>query len=155
MYLAATRDQFWQNVMQEMLTGLSALCAQDQQRDLFDGRLAIITSLGQRIAIADVAPLFACGVPGSDENRSLSAAVECTVFQVRTPEGEVFTLPLHEMRMFHTLTEELIERVKAASRSAEGPDRPDEPFGFAAFTSLARQRGKPPEGIIVGPGLPM
>ena len=151
-----TRELFWQNVLQEMLTGLSALSAQGAQRDLFDGRLAIITTLGHRIPIGDIAPLFACGISGTDAEKSLSTAVECSVFQVRTPDGEVFTLPLHEMRMFHSLTEELVERVKAAARAAEGRDSPsDAPFGFAAFTTLARQRGTPPEGGIIGPGLPL
>src|SRR4051812_39766329 len=50
--------------------------------DLFDGRLAIVTSLGQRVPIGAVYPLFACGIPTSDGDKSLSMAVECTVFQV-------------------------------------------------------------------------
>lgn len=154
--LTETREQFWHNVMQELLTGLSALSAEGNDRDLFDGRLAIITTLGNRISIGDIAPVFACGVPGTADERSLSLDVECTVFQVRTPEGEVFTLPLHEIRMFHSLSEELVERVKEAARHAEGAgSETGEPFGFAAFTSLARQRGTPPEGMIVGPGLPI
>ncbi len=152
--LAATRELFWQNVLQELLTGLSAQCAQGEEKDLFDGRLAIITSQGNRIPIADITPVFACGVPGTAEQKSLSLAVECTVFQIRTPDGEVFTLPLHEIKMFHSMSEELVERVKEAARASEqGTSGAEEPFGFAAFTSLSKQRGKPPEGGIVGPGL--
>ena len=153
--LGATREHFWHNVLQEMLTGLSALSAQGLGGDLFDGRLAIITSLGQRIPIAAVSPVFACGVPGSPDEKSLSLAIECTIFEISTPDGEVFTLPLHEIRIFHALTEELIERVKAASREAEGGGDTGEPFGFAAFTSMAKQREQPPQGAIVGPGLPI
>lgn len=114
--------------------------------DLFDGRLAIIMRAGERIPIAAVFPLFACGVntPGS---RNLSAAVECTVFQIRTPDGHVFTLPLHEIRGFHAMSEEIMQRMEAAARRRAArreahDDAP--PFGFAAFTSMARGMPIPP-----------
>jgi hypothetical protein len=103
---------------------------------LFDGRLAIITTQGTRIPIAGVTPLFACGISTSSHERRLSVAVECTVFQIRTPTGEVYTLPLHEIRGFHALTPELVETLKA---QASPEFQADEPFGFAAFTSLARE----------------
>lgn len=140
----AARELFWQNVIREMLTSLSAVCAArgvgpppDGQPDLLDGRLAIVTTRGQRIPIGFVMPLFACGIPGTAFDRALSAAVECTVFQIRTPGGEVFTLPLHEIRMFHSITEDLQERLKDASKTMD-KDGADQPFGFAAYTSLAR-----------------
>lgn len=110
--------------------------------NLFDGRLAILTHAGERIPIADVVPLFACGINETETSKALSTAVECTVFQIRTPAGEVFTLPLHEMRAFHALTPELMRELERRSRVGEdnGGEEGEmqEPFGFAAFTSLAK-----------------
>lgn len=116
----------------------------EDEDDLFDGRLAVITSLGNRIPIADVHPLFACGITGNDDERSLATAVECTVFQIRTPPGEVYTLPLSEIRGFHSLSPELVERLQRQAEAqlnhlSGGPDEENQqPFGFAAFTSLSR-----------------
>jgi len=110
---------------------------QPLQGDLFDGRVAIITTLGQRIPIGAVYPLFACGIQTTEAYRALSLAVECTVFQIHTPGGEVFTIPLHEVRAFHSLSEQLIDQIKDASAGQGGADQ-QEPFGFAAYTSLAR-----------------
>jgi hypothetical protein len=153
--VTVARELFWQNVMREILTSLSVISGggvPEGQEDLFDGRLAIITQLGQRVPIAAVMPLFACGIDTSDTERELSMAVECTVFQVRTPGGEVFTLPLHEMRAFHSLSEELIERIRkeSGSRQEEGAEV-QEPFGFAAYTSLARTNLPGDEGLFEGP----
>ncbi|MCB9845790.1 MAG: hypothetical protein H6811_07400 [Phycisphaeraceae bacterium] len=148
----AVRELFWHNVMREMLMALSVLAMQrrdsiydpkqeEEMRETFDGRLAIITDLGQRVPIAEVHPLFACSVPGTQAQRDLSMAVQCTVFQIRTPAGEVHTLPLHEIRAFHALSDELIERLKhAAAQAGAGDAMQDqsEPFGFAAFTSLSK-----------------
>ncbi|HYE61670.1 MAG TPA: hypothetical protein VD997_06715 [Phycisphaerales bacterium] len=135
------RELFWQNVMREILTSLSVISSMGEQpADLFDGRLAVITQLGQRVPIAGVMPLFACGIDTSDTERELSLAVECTVFQIRTPGGEVFTLPLHEMRSFHSLSEELIERIRKESAERQDESEEHEPFGFAAYTSLARTK---------------
>ncbi|GAB5496567.1 MAG: hypothetical protein Phyf2KO_16470 [Phycisphaerales bacterium] len=110
---------------------------------LFDGRLAVITTQGTRIPIAEVHPLFACGVASNNGDRALSNAVECTVFQISTPPGEVYTLPLSEIRGFHSLSPELVQKLQAQAeaqmqfaRRAEGET--DQPFGFAAFTSLSR-----------------
>jgi hypothetical protein len=113
-----------------------------EEMELFDGRLAIITRQGQRVPIAEVFPLFACGI-ANPADRALSMEVECTVFQIRTPGGEVFTLPLEEMRTFHALTPELMRRLersaqRQAKRRGASPDEERLPFGFAAFTSLAR-----------------
>jgi hypothetical protein len=148
--VAAARELFWQNVIREMLTSLSVLYASkdkgkpavDQSGkpidgDMFDGRVAVITTLGQRIPIGAVYPLFACGIQTSDADKALSMAVECTVFQIHTPGGEVFTVPLHEIRAFHSLSEQLIDEIKQASTEHGGNDQ-HEPFGFAAYTSLAR-----------------
>jgi len=151
-----TRELFWNNVIREILSTLATASAMGQSHegvleadqtphpsDVLDGRLAVITLQGARIPIASVTPLFACGVPGNDQERVLSMDVECTVFQIETPTGEVFTLPLHEIRSFHALTDELMERLREAARAqAEEDEQPQaqEPFGFAAFTSLARSR---------------
>lgn len=118
--------------------------AEIEEASLFDGRLAVITTLGNRIPIADVHPLFACGVTHNSDARSLATAVECTVFQIRTPPGEVFTLPLSEIRGFHSLSPELIEKLQRQAEAqlnhmSGGPDEENQqPFGFAAFTSLAQ-----------------
>lgn len=151
----ALRELFWHNVMREMLTSLSVMAMNRSQepydpemekamRETFDGRLAIITTYGARIAIAEVHPVFACSVPSSQADRDRSAAVQCTVFQIRTPNGESHTLPLHEIRGFHALTEELmqqIEKMALMHQHGEG-SKGEEPFGFAAFTSLGRDAGE-------------
>lgn len=149
------RELFWQNVMQEILSGLSAAAAANAGRlsaspvgaagsgsptaDLFDGRLAVITKLGQRIAIADIFPLFACSLPMNARDSVLAMEVQCTVYQVRTPAGEVFTVPLHEIAAFHTLSAQLVERLQqAAGGPSDTPQGDRKPFGFAAFTSLTK-----------------
>lgn len=106
----------------------------------FDGRLAVITTHGVRIVIEDVYPLFACSMPGTDLSRELSSDVQCTVFQIRTPKGEIYTLPVQEIRSFHSLSAELMERIeRRAARQRDKSGTPTEvPFGLAAYTSLAR-----------------
>jgi len=141
------RQRFWLHVMREILTSLSVSCLERRSAgppkaedvDLFDGRMAVLTHAGERIPIAEVHPLFACGIPTSEGARALSMAVECSVFQIRTPSGEVFTLPLHEMRGFHSMSAELMEALESQAKRLVEPDG-DEPFGFAAFTSLSRER---------------
>jgi hypothetical protein len=178
----AARDLFWHNVIREILTSLSMLCAMrpepgpdgvvpeitdEAKADaaakgepifdpaLFDGRLAILTRAGERVAIADVYPLFACSL-NSPQDRGLSIALECTVFQIRTPDGHVYTLPLHEMRAFHALTPELMRRLeriarrKQASRNGAPGEEP-QPFGFAAFTSLLQGPPRPLEPAPLHP----
>jgi hypothetical protein len=164
----AARELFWNNVIREMLTSLSVLprnappalppgsgadgapatdnAPTTAMQPLFDGRLAVITKSGARLPIAEVFPLLACGVPTSDTERELAIAVECTVFQIRTPSGEIFTLPLHEIRGFHALSEDVMDRLEEATRrqGSIGPEELEEPFGFAAFTSLARTKNAPP-----------
>lgn len=142
--LMALRELFWHNVVRELLTSLAVLSQRAEARPegtsdpataILDGRLALITASGDRIPIAHVAPLFACGVPGTEIHRALSIAVECTVFQVTAPSGEQYTLPLHEIRGIHALTEELMKQLQEEARAQSGAAAP---FGFAAFTSLAR-----------------
>lgn len=156
------RELFWNNVMREILTALSVLTVADGEAqnaaqpapdasapepdgeevvsNPLDGRLAIVTRGGERIPIAAVYPLFACGIPGPESERALSIALECTVFQIRTPSGEVYTLPLHEIRGFHALSQALMDEL-AASMPGGSDGTTGEPFGFAAFTSLARSGG--------------
>lgn len=163
------RDLFWQNVMREMLTSLAVMWQQladgppqsetpseappkapaepssDQQANtpdpaLFDGRLGIITRGGDRIAIASIVPLYACGA-SAPSARDLALAIECTIFQIRTPDGHVFTIPIHEIRSFHALSPEVMQRLERAARRRAARRESDEdapPFGFAAFTSLTR-----------------
>ena len=127
---AALRDLFWQNVVREMLTALSAM--QEAQPDIFDGRLAVLTKAGERVPIAEVFPMFACGIPGTPLQQAMSVAVECTVFRVRTPDGEVFTLPLHEVRGLHSLTGELLKQLEQQA-IGEASTAMAQPFGFAAI----------------------
>ncbi len=153
----ARRDLFWQNVVREMLGGLAAAAATSGGRlsvgpkgaatggspvhDLFDGRMAVVTRLGQRIPIADVTPLFACSIPSggpsSATDRAIAADVQCTVFQITTPGGEVYTLPVHEIAMIHSLSHQLVERLQQATSAQTANPGDGRPFGFAAFTSLA------------------
>ena len=117
-------------------------------QELFDGRMALLMKNGERIPIGDVFPVFACGI-NTELERSLSVALECSVFQVRTPRGQVYTIPLHEVRAFHALTPELMRRLEQSSRR-NGNAIPEQiPFGFAAFTSLAR--GALPFGLEPAP----
>lgn len=161
----ARRELFWNNVIREMLAALSAmrltrdsaLYDPDQEKEIlqtFDGRLAIITTQGARIPIAEVHPVFACSVNTSAEQRELSEEVQCTVFQIRTPGGEVYTLPVHEIRAFHALTPELLARIEEQAKRQESSASEDSqsrgPFGFAAFTSLARNGG----AFGASPGVP-
>ncbi|HMN41517.1 MAG TPA: hypothetical protein PKE29_11780 [Phycisphaerales bacterium] len=135
----AMRDLFWNNVVRDMLNGLAMLS--QSQPELFDGRFGVLTRQGERIPIAHVHPVFACSVPGTQSDRDVSAAVQCTVFRVQTPEGEVFTLPVQEIRAIHTMTPELIEKLQALAESeAEGGSGAGEshPFGLAAFAALPR-----------------
>lgn len=139
---ARTRDVrhiFWQNVIQQVLTAFNRQAAANPA--LMDGRMAILTHGGERVALKAVHPLFACTVNVSPHDRALSELVQCTVFEIHTPGGEVVTMPLEEIRGLHVLTEELAEQLKAAAGGADADAEDDsEPFGFAAFTTLARQR---------------
>lgn len=138
-----TRDLYWQNVLREMLNGLSVMSL--NQPELFDGRFAVLTHAGERIAVGSIFPLFACSIPGTPWELEASVAVQCTVFRIVTPEGEVYTLPVHEVRGLHSLTPQLVEQLQnAAEREAgqagsddgESGEESPRPFGLAAFTSM-------------------
>ncbi len=105
--------------------------------EIFDGRMGVITSLGQRIPIANVFPVFSFSMSGCDEDRSRSNDVQCTVFRITTPTGETYTLPINQIVGVHTLSASLIEKLEAAQNEGEG-DEEKVPFGFSAYTSMAR-----------------
>lgn len=138
--LAGTRDVFWQNVAREMLLAFPSLAA--ARPELTDGRFALLTHAGERIPVASVAPLFACSIT-APQAFDLCMAVQCTVFNIGTPHGEVFTIPLREIRAIHALSGELLNALENAARTgASGASSQNgEPFGFAAFTSLAQKSG--------------
>ncbi|MCC5786703.1 MAG: hypothetical protein JJU33_08395 [Phycisphaerales bacterium] len=146
----ARRELFWHNVMRDFLMGMSMMSVkrasapydpevEQTHKSTFDGRIGVITTLGARIPIGEVHPMFACSISGTEAERRLSEEVQCTVFQIRTPSGEIHTLPLHEMRSLHALTPELIEAIEAQMEQ-NGTDK-SKPFGFAAFTSLQNSEG--------------
>ena len=80
----------------------------------------------------------------------LSHAVECTVFQIRTPSGEVFTLPIHAVRAFHSLSEESMDQLGQSARTSNSK-QDETPFGFAAYTSLARSANASAEDSTIDP----
>jgi hypothetical protein len=150
----ALRELFWQNVLRELLSALVVASMKrhapsqgstsgspsgsmsKEEEALLDGRVGLVTRRGERIPVASIIPVFAATAGRTPMQRAMSAAVEGTVFQIATPAGEVYTLPLHEVRGFHALSQELMQQLAGD----EGPDanQHDTPFGFAAFTSLAR-----------------
>jgi len=152
----ARRDVFWQNVTREVLMAMAAAAAANSGRmsatptgaasspspigDMFDGRMGIITTLGQRIPIADVIPVFAVSRPGCAEDRLRSNDVQCTVFRISTPTGESYTLPIHHIAGIHSMTEALANQLEAAAREMESEDADGNrlPFGFGAYTSLTQ-----------------
>lgn len=156
MRVQARRDLFWSNVVRDSLMAMASAAASSSARlnpgpaaaqhsmkpvdDLFDGRMGIITSLGQRIPIADIFPLFACSSTGSQQDRERSTDVQCTVFRITTPTGESYTLPLSQIIGIHSLSESLVKQLESASEHMQEEEHPGErlPFGFAAYTSLAR-----------------
>lgn len=136
--VASVRELFWSNIIRELLVSLATASADESNADksVFDGRLAVVTSLGERIPIADVKPIMGFGVNDAGLGKQLSAMLQCTVFQIRTPAGDVYTLPVHEIRGFHAMTEELLRQVETTTPGKDGED--EKPFGFAAFTSISR-----------------
>ncbi len=138
-----TRELYWHNVVREMLNALSVLS--QSKPEMFDGRFAVLTHAGERIAIGKVFPLFACSIPGSPWEREASIAVQCTVFRIISPDGEVYTLPIHEIRGMHSLTPELIEQLQKSAEAQQDGSASDDnegeaplPFGLAAFAALPR-----------------
>lgn len=143
--LEALRQLFWHNIVREILGGLIAVAS--KRPELLDGRFAILTHGGERIPIAQVTPLFGFTVRGSESERQTSAAIQMTVFRVATPDGEVFTLPVTEIRAFHELTPELLSRLQQAeseaARAAGDENGESRPFGFAAFQALPKVEPAP------------
>jgi hypothetical protein len=150
----ARRDVFWNNVVREILLALASAAAASSGRintgpsaanastspvdDLFDGRMGVITSLGQRIPIADIIPVFACTLAGCDADRSRSSDVQCTVYRITTPTGESYTLPISQIIGVHSLSESLIEQLEDAAVEEDEGSEGRVPFGFGAYTSLAQ-----------------
>ena len=122
--------------------------------DLFDGRIAVITHLGQRIPIADIYPVFSCSISGTPVDRLRSADIQCTVFRITSPLGETFTLPISQIAMVHSLSDQLIRQLEtAAEAQAAAMEEEDEqglPFGFAAYTSLSASED---ESELLGPAI--
>jgi len=168
----ARRDLFWSNVVRDSLMAMASAAASASARlsptpsaaqhsvspvaDLFDGRMGIITSLGQRIPIADIFPVFACSSTGSAADRERSADVQCTVFRITTPTGESYTLPISQIIGIHSLNEDLVKQLEAASEELQDED--DEigtglPFGFAAYTALSRSEHDEPSESEFDPPL--
>ncbi len=144
------RRLYWSNLLRDMLMGLAAL--QDKQPELFDGRSAVLTHQGERIAISSIQPVLALSMAMPGPQREASLAVQCTVFRIQTPGGEVFTLPLEEIRGVHMLTAELVDKLQKLADQEEdesegtGGSSGHAPFGFAAFAALPkRPPGPPPE----------
>ncbi|MAO24525.1 MAG: hypothetical protein CMJ35_03610 [Phycisphaerae bacterium] len=165
----ARRDVFWQNICREILMALASAAAESSGRlgtgisdaqssgspvnELFDGRMGVITTLGQRIPIADVTPVFSCSLPNTELDRSLSNDVQCSIFRVTTPTGETYTFPISQVVGVHSVSQSLLEGIEDQQESSEEKV----PFGFAAYTSLARserenraqeQPGKPDSGMM-------
>lgn len=141
------REVFWENIIRDMLMSLHALG--EQEKSLFDGRVAVLTKGGERVPIASVAPLFAVTVIDSRADKEASRAVQCSVFRIITPAGDVFTLPLHEIRAVHSLTPELIERLQQQETADDDAEQGEQrPFGFAAFRSLPNLSEELPEAPI-------
>ncbi len=153
----ARRDQFWSNVVRDSLMAMATAAASSSSRlsptpsaaqhsilpvaDLFDGRMGIITSLGQRIPIADIFPVFACSAVGSQKDRERSADVQCTVFRITTPSGETYTLPISHIIGIHSLSEDLVRQLEAATEDIQDDDQEGGsglPFGFGAYTALSK-----------------
>lgn len=154
------RELFWQNVVRDVLMGLAAAAAADAGRltakagaaaagvspdsEMFDGRMGIITVQGQRIPIADVVPVFACTGQQSTDEHGLSDDIQCSIFRIRTPSGESYTLPVTQIVGVHSMSDELADQLEQAARDMEETDKDGNqmPFGFAAYTSLARAESK-------------
>lgn len=160
----AYRELFWQNFIREVLVSLIAAQTQIAQEAsenpskdqngtgeaMSDGRMGIITEQGQRIPIARIFPVFAQSMEVCDEHAprevELAQILQCTIFQVETPAGEVYTLPLHEIRAFHAFSEKLLEQLANKARKQrprKSEPEQSEPFGFAAFTRTARSSEVP------------
>jgi len=132
------REIFWQNVLREALVSLPAAAA--ERPELLDGRFAILTRAGERIAVKAIRPLLAVSLPETDEDLAMSQILQCTVFQVLTPAGEEYTLPLHEIRALHSVSEDLAAELERQAQRLLGTGAEREPFGFAAYKAMVERR---------------
>lgn len=146
----AMRQLFWFNVVREMLTAMAVRTSEAQRAAEsgampegagapLNGQMSIITRLGARLPVAAVIPMVAANPAARGEAKALAMLVQCSVFQIVTTDGEQWILPIHEVASFQAISEQAaadIERANLAARDDRG-----EPFGFAAFTSLARGQG--------------
>jgi len=151
------RDVFWNNVVRDILMAMATAAANSSGRlkptvtgaqassspldQMFDGRVGVMTTLGQRIPIADLYPVFSCSSTSPTADRSLAADVQCTIFRIKTPTGESYTLPISQIVGVHSLSDELVQELERQSQAQSGVDTEHidrAPFGFAAYTSLAR-----------------
>ena len=111
----ALRELYWQNVVAQMLSTLSVFSITEPPEDkpedeetiepneMLDGRFAVVTTTGTRIPIAEVNPLFACSINSAPaEVRQLAHDVQCSIFRIRTPTGEMYTLPIQAFAAGHT-----------------------------------------------------
>ena len=103
--------------------------------------MGVITTLGQRIPIADITPVFACSMSGCPEDRSISGDVQCTIFRINTPTGESYTLPISQIIGVHSVSESLLDHL-SENEAAINEEESRVPFGFAAYTSLARSEAE-------------
>ncbi|MBL4698301.1 MAG: hypothetical protein JKX70_05650 [Phycisphaerales bacterium] len=147
----ARRDVFWNNVVREILMSLASAAAHSSGRldtgpaaanastspvdDLFDGRMGVITTLGQRIPIADIMPVFSCSMAGCEADRMRSKEVQCTVYRITTPTGEAYTLPISQIIGVHSLSDALMDQLE---HDEIEEDEVRVPFGFKAYTSLVQ-----------------
>lgn len=75
--------------------------------------------------------------------------VESTVFRIHTPDGEVYTFPIHEIRGLASLTDELIKQLEQASMNRTRPEtEAPGPFGFAAFKAQSEEPEEKEQGAI-------
>jgi len=158
----ARRDVFWNNVVREILMALAASAAASSGRmgtgpaaanastspvdDLFDGRMGIITTLGQRIPIADITPVFACTMSSCPADKHRSSDVQCTVYRITTPTGESYTLPISQIIGVHSLSDALMDQLELESEDQSEIDGNRVPFGFGAYTSLAQSEDQQDDG---------
>ena len=80
--------------------------------------------------------------------------MQCSVFRIKTPAGESYTLPISQIVAVHSLSAELVAQLEAAAetRAQTGTDAGEtRPFGFAAFTSLSDDTHPDPEGRAPDP----
>lgn len=153
------RQLLWTNLLRETL---SALCMETERLERarrdgaepdggahpLDGHVALMTATGERIQVAGVKPAMQFAVARTAHERQVAMALDSTIFQIRTPAGDIFTLPVSEVTGIHGLSDSIMRQLQAAERpSDEGQEA--QPFGFAAYTSVARGSEEPPSSEVM------